>query len=215
MRALHAIPMDFTTAESLSDRVRAVRKSLHKVQIMAAPTTDNINKLCNADRIVEVDAPDTPMGTRYDLSMVDAAELILGCVTLRIIVNRMQYELATVFQNCDFVGDGKNEDGIDIPTISSLEEDCRGNGEDVAKFIPFLKEMGPVAGGLLILPLHLSIEGSDPAIKAYVLGFLAEINETQKLYPESITSLEEYLIDRARVLTGRMPVYGHEDTTDW
>lgn len=194
-----------TGSECQLDRVRAVRQKLNEVLAMAATIPDYVAKMCNSGQIVELESSETPQGKKYDCTTLDSAEMVLGCLTLRIILNRMHHELITKFGDCNW----SDDDGEDkfIPIVSILDEENRGYGLEVAKFVPYLRDMGPVIGGLLTMPLHLALEGSDPQVREYLMAFLSEINDTLQILPKGIGRLEQYLLDRARVLTGRQPMH--------
>lgn len=196
-----------TGSECLRARVKAVQKKLGAVQEMTPTIHDHMARMRSLGQILEVDTLETPLGSKYECTTLEGAEMILGCITLRIIWNRMQHELLTTFHEYGSREDDDDEDEPDILALINLEEENREYGHEVAKFVPCLKERGPVVGGLLTMPLHLSLEGSDPPVGEYIMEFLSDVNETQQMFPKGIARLEEYLLDRARVLTGRCPVH--------
>lgn len=186
------------------DRVKA---TLQKIQALKIDSESRIPqytaKMHAQGHIKEVNADaNCPVPRRYECSHPDYAEIDMGCHALRIILNRMLFELLTVFD-----ADADDVDG-DLPTPAELDEENRHTSQQVVKFVPYLLEIGSVAGGLLTTPVHLAIEGADSPSKEYLIDFLIEVNLTQHLFPKGIACMEDYLIDRARVLTGRQPTRG-------
>lgn len=193
-----------TTSEvCLAVRVKQFCEKIrdHEAEIKSI-TPYSIARVESLGLVMEMDWPENPTGKRFGVQHLDYAELRMACITFPIILNRMQHELWTYYE--EFLDDEIKEYLPDVPT---LQAENRERSHQICKFIPYLKEIGPIAGGLLTTPIHLSVETADPEIKQYMIDYMLDVNKTQNVFPANIESWEDFLIDRGRILTGRRPLH--------
>jgi hypothetical protein len=157
-----------------------------------------ITRMESLGLVIEMDCHENPTGKRFAVQKLDYAELRMACVTFPIILNRMQHELWTYFG--DYLDDEIKAYLPDIPTLQAESREC---SHQIAKCIPYLREIGPIVGGLLTTPIHLSIENADPDVRKYMIDYMLDVNKTQNVFPSNIVDWENFLIDRARLLAGR------------
>ena len=137
--------------------------------------------------ITEWPDPETVIGTRYQFTEVEVAELLIMYLSYLIAFNRTLYELS-IMQGTP---------------LGALNVQHRALSRQIWMCLKYMRDLGPISGTLFAQGLAISLEAGDEAEKRYVLETMLELDNYKQLLPRDLGELAEMVLLTARIHLGR------------